>query len=68
MNPLPRVGIPALCPLPSPIDGGAGSYVSSQPIMQLKELTVDQIRYDAWKVMIERGRIRRGAAVKRCSH
>lgn len=46
------VNIPALCPHPVGDPDSLGSYVASQPIMQLKELKVDQVRYDQWKAMI----------------
>lgn len=46
------VNIPALCPHPVGNPNSLSSYVSSQPIIQLKELEVDRVRYDAWKASL----------------
>lgn len=43
------INIPALCPHPVGNPDSMSSYVSSQPIIQLKELEVDRVRYDQWK-------------------
>lgn len=44
--------IPALCPHPIGNPDSLAAYVSSQPIIQLKELEVDRVRYDQWKASI----------------
>jgi hypothetical protein len=33
---------------------------SPQPILQLKELTVDQVRYQEWKASLKRQRVPKG--------
>lgn len=43
--------IPSVVPLPM-LDPAVASYVMSQPIMQLKELVVDRMRYDAWRTWL----------------
>lgn len=53
------VNIPALCPHPIGNPDSLGSYVSSQPIIQLKELEVDRVRYDQWKASISKPKARR---------
>jgi hypothetical protein len=53
------VSIPALCPHPIGNPDSLGSYVSSQPIIQLKELEVDRVRYDQWKASISKPKGRR---------
>ena len=57
MKPVP---IPAICPyqIGNPEDCLA-SYASSQPIIQLKELEVDRVRYDQWKASLTRSKSRR---------
>lgn len=54
------VNIPALRPHANAEQMGLdiGSYVSSQPIIQLKELEVDRVRYDAWKAWIAKTKIK----------
>lgn len=52
----PVVIIPALCPHPVNNLDLLVSYVSSQPILQLKELEVDRVRYDAWKASLRKGK------------
>lgn len=46
-------GIPIIQPVPLATDP-LGPMGSPQPIMQLKELKVDQVRYQAWLTMIAR--------------
>jgi hypothetical protein len=53
------VNIPALCAHPIGNPDSLGSYVSSQPIIQLKELEVDRVRYDQWKASISKPKSRR---------
>lgn len=53
------VYIPALCQHPVSNPDSLGSYVSSQPIMQLKELEVDRVRYDQWKASLKKPKVRR---------
>lgn len=55
------VNIPALCPLPAGNPDSFSNYVASQPIMQLKELTVKQPRYDQWKHSLRRSKWKKGA-------
>jgi hypothetical protein len=57
------VSIPALCPHPVNT-ANVGSYVSSQPIIQLKELEVDRVRYDQWKASLLKTKIKRTAKSK----
>jgi hypothetical protein len=35
-------------------------YITSQPIMELKELEVDHVRYEQWKLDIQRKNYQRG--------
>lgn len=44
--------IPVLMPPPGTFDRDSGFVVASQPILQFKELEVDRVRYDAWKVLL----------------
>lgn len=50
------INIPALCPHPIGNPESIGSYVSSQPIIQLKELEVDRVRYDQWKASLKKSK------------
>jgi len=48
-------GIPIIQPVPLHNDP-CGPMGSPQPILQLKELTVDQVRYQEWKASLKRDR------------
>ncbi len=48
-------GIPIIQPVPLANDP-CGPMGSPQPILQLKELTVDQVRYQEWKASLKRDR------------
>jgi hypothetical protein len=48
-------GIPILQPVPLWNDP-SGPMGSPQPILQLKELAVDQVRYQEWKASLRRQR------------
>jgi hypothetical protein len=48
-------GIPIIQPVPL-ITDPCGPMGSPQPIMQLKELAVDQVRYQEWKASLKRER------------
>lgn len=54
-----HINIPAICPYPVGNPDSMSSYVSSQPIIQLKELEVDRVRYDQWKSGIRLSEIRK---------
>lgn len=54
---MPPINIPAITPYSS--GATQGSYISSQPIMQFKDLEVDMVRYDAYKAMIENAKARK---------
>lgn len=62
---MPRhiVNIPAICPSHVHPDS-LGSYVSSQPIIQLKELEPDRVRYDQWKAMLTYKRKKKKEKIK----
>jgi hypothetical protein len=51
-------GIPIIQPVPL-VDDPCGPMGSPQPILQLKELVVDQVRYQEWKASLKRSRRRR---------
>ena len=57
MNPT-RFGIPLLQPIPLSNDPCA-PMGSGQPILQFKELAVDQVRYQAWKSRVARAQAKR---------
>ena len=46
-------GIPIIQPIPLTNDP-CGPQGSPQPILQFKELTVDQVRYQEWKASLAR--------------
>jgi hypothetical protein len=46
-------GIPIIQPVPLSNDP-CGPMGSPQPILQLKELAVDQVRYQEWKAILKR--------------
>ena len=48
-------GIPIIQPVPLRNDP-CGPMGSPQPILQFKELTVDQVRYQEWKASLKRDR------------
>ena len=48
-------GIPIIQPVPLRTDP-CGPMGSPQPILQFKELTVDQVRYQEWKASLKRHR------------
>jgi len=52
-------GIPIIQPVPLANDP-CGPMGSPQPILQLKELTVDQVRYQEWKASLKRERKQKG--------
>lgn len=48
-------GIPIIQPVPL-INDPCGPMGSPQPIIQFKELAVDQVRYQEWKASLKRHR------------
>lgn len=48
-------GIPILQPVPL-LNDPSGPMGSPQPILQLKDLAVDQVRYQEWKASLRRRR------------
>lgn len=48
-------GIPIIQPVPL-INDPCGPMGSPQPIIQFKELAVDQVRYQEWKASLKRSR------------
>lgn len=51
-------GIPILQPIPLTNDP-CGPMGSPQPILQLKELSVDHVRWQQWRTMLTRDNLKR---------